>query len=183
VVHKLKINNIEQFIAARRPLIMSRNKAILSATIILALAALYLYEYKDAILGRPIQISHTMRLRLAMAARRRPSSLSPDAPLIPTFTLGNDYRLTALKLFRLDEFKARGYARPLWELVADSKSYPTRVFLYGRGIPGMHPKVADEEPEPLVTNVTYRLVVTAGRLKGEHDFTITDKDLPTPPPQ
>ena len=158
---------------------MSRNKVILSTAVLLAIAALYLYEYKDAIIGRPIQISHTMRLRLAMA-RRMPSNLSGYAPIIPTFTLGDEYRLTTVKLVRVDELKAKGYAHPLWELVSDSKSYPTRVFLYGRGIPGMHPKVAEEDPEPLVTNVTYRLMVTAGRLKGTHDFTITDKDVPNP---
>jgi hypothetical protein len=171
------MNNIEQFNSARRPLIMSRNKVILSATILLAFAALYLYVYRDAIVAHPIQISHTMRLRLAMAARRR-SNPSPNAPIIPTFTLGQEYRLTSVKVIRLDEFKAKGYARPLWELVSDSKSYPTSVFLYGRGIPGMHPKVADLDPEPLETNVPYRLLLTAGRLKGEHDFTITGKDMP-----
>ena len=159
---------------------MSRNKVILSATILLAIAALYLYEYKDAIVGRPIQISHTMRLRLATMARRRNSKTSRNLPIIPTFTLGQEYRLTSVKLIRLDEFKAKGYAHPLWELVSDSKSYPTSVFLYGREIPGMHPKVADLDPEPLETNVQYRLLLTAGRLKGEHDFTISDQDVAVP---
>jgi hypothetical protein len=161
---------------------MARKKVILTTAVLLAIAALYLYQYKDAIIGRPIQISHTMRLRLAMA-RRMPAKLSRYAPIIPTFTLGDEYRLNTVKLIRLDEFKAKGYAHPLWELVSDSKSYPTRVFLYGRGIPGMHPKVADVEPEPLVTNVTYRLLLTAGRLKGQHDFSITDKDLPPTAPE
>jgi hypothetical protein len=158
---------------------MARKNVILTTTLIVAIAALYLYEYRDAIIGRPIQISHTFRLRMAMA-RRLPAGLSGYAPLIPTFTLGSDYRLTTVKLIRLDELKAKGYARPLWELVSDTKSYPTRVFLYGRGIPGMHPKSPDVEPEPLVTNVAYRLLITSGRLKGKHDFTITDKDVSVP---
>lgn len=158
---------------------MSRNKVILSTTILLAIAALYLYEYGDVIVGHPIQISHTLRLRLALAARRS-SKLSQNAPIIPTFILGQEYRLTSVKVIRLDEFKAKGYAHPLWELVSDSKSYPTENFLYGRGIPGMHPKVADLDPEPLETNVPYRLLLTAGRLKGQHDFTISDKDVAVP---
>ena len=157
---------------------MAKKKVILTTLLLAAIAALYLYQYRDAIRGHPIQISHTMRLRLAMMARRRPSSLSGNAPLIPTFTLGAEYKLTSVKLIRLDDLKTKSYAHPLWELVSDSKSYPTSVFLYGRGIPGMHPKVADMDPEPLETNVTYRLLVTAGRLKGEHDFTITAKDAP-----
>jgi hypothetical protein len=158
---------------------MARKNVILTTTLILTIAALYLYEYRDAIIGRPIQISHTFRLRMAMA-RRRPGSVSANFPLIPTFTLGDEYRLTTVKLIRLDELKAKGYARPLWELVSDTKSYPTHVFLYGRGIPGMHPKSEDVEPEPLVTNVAYRLLITSGRLKGQHDFTITDKDVSVP---
>jgi len=170
---------IEQVNPSRRPLIMARKNVILTSTILLAIAALYLYEYRDAVFGRPIQISHTFRLRMAMA-RRMPANLSAYAPLIPTFTLEGEYRLTSVKLISLDELKKKGYARPLWELVSDSKSYPTRVFLYGRGIPGMHPKVPDVEPEPLVTNVTYRLLITAGRLKGRHDFIITGQDVSVP---
>ncbi len=158
---------------------MSRNKVILSTAVLLAIASLYLYEYRDAVFGRPIQISHTMRLRLVMA-RRRPSQLSQLSPIIPTFTLGDEYRLSSVKVIKLDELKAKGYARPLWEMVSDSKSYPTRDFLYGRGIPGMHPKVAEADPEPLETNVNYRILITSGRLKGQHDFIISDKDVAVP---
>lgn len=145
----------------------------------LAIAALLFYEYKDAFVSHPIQISHTFRLRMIMA-RRLPANFNGNLPLVPTFTLGNEYRLTSVQLIRLDELKAKGFAHPLWELVADSKSYPTRIFLYGRKIPGMHSKMADTDPVPLETNVTYRLLVAAGRLKGQHDFTISSQDAAIP---
>jgi hypothetical protein len=34
----------------------------------------------------------------------------------------------------------------------------------------MRPAIKGVRPEPLETNVTYRLLVTAGKIKGEHDF-------------
>lgn len=158
---------------------MARKNVILTTAFIVVVAALYLYEYRDALVSHPIQISHTLRLRMAIA-RRRPSNPPASLPLIPTFTLGKDYRITSIKLIRVDELKEKGFAHPLWELTTDSKSYPTRVFLYGRGIPGMHPKVAEAEPEPLETNVAYRIEVAAGRLEGHHDFTISAQDVSTP---
>lgn len=174
----------EQFHAAYRRHLMDRKKTFLTTGFFLAMAVLYLYVYRDAFARQPIQISHTFRLR-AMTARRRTDGADRNFPLIPTFTLGQDYRLTSVKVIRLDELKAKGFAHPLWELVAEPSSSPTRIFLYGFAIDGMHPRVAQAEPEPLVTNVTYRLLVTAGHYKGQHDFTITNQDLPadqtTPP--
>jgi hypothetical protein len=156
---------------------MDRKKKILTTSFFLLVAALYLYIYRDAFVRQPIRITHTLRLRAVMA-RSRPNGASRSFPLIPTFTLGKDYRLTSVKVIRLDELQAKGFAHPLWELVADSTSSPTSVFMYGFAIEGMHTKVADAEPVPLVTNVTYRVLVTAGRYKGQHDFTITGRDLP-----
>jgi hypothetical protein len=158
---------------------MARKNVVLTTLIALAIAALLFYEYRDVFISRPIQISHTFRMRMIMA-RRLPANFTGTLPLVPTFTLGKEYRLTSVKLIRLDELKTKGFAHPLWELVADSKSYPIRIFLYGRGIPGMHPKVEDMQPDPLETNVTYRLMVAAGRLKGQHDFTISSQDASLP---
>ena len=156
---------------------MDRKRTILATGFILVAAALYLYEYRDVFIRPPIQISHTFRLR-AMMARRRPNGASRSIPLIPTFSLGADYKLTSVKVIRVDELKAKGFAHPLWELVADSSSAPTSAFIYGFAIEGMHPRVQGVDPEPLVTNVTYRLLVTAGRSKGQHDFTITAREAP-----
>ncbi len=37
--------------------------------------------------------------------------------------------------------------------------------------------------EPLTNNVTYRILIEAGRIKGQHDFTLTDEDYPDNVPQ
>jgi hypothetical protein len=159
---------------------MSRTKGILTVTFFLIAAALYLYVYRDAYLPHPIQITHTFRMSRANA-RRLPKSLIHYAPLIPTFALGKPYRLTSVKVIQVDELKAKGFAHPLWELLSDSNSPPTTAFFYGRPIQGMHTKVPGTDPDPLVTNVTYRILVTSGHLKGQHDFTITAADLPPDP--
>lgn len=158
---------------------MARKNVILTTIVALAIAALLVYEYRDAFIRRPIQISHTFRLRMIMA-RRLPANFTGNLPLVPTFRLGNEYRLTSVKVIRLDELKTKGFAHPLWEMVADSKSYPIQDFPYGRKIPGMHPKVEDMQAEPLETNVAYRIEVAAGRLKGQHDFTISSQDAALP---
>ena len=46
------------------------------------------------------------------------------------------------------------------------------MFFYGQRIPGLKPEVAGAHAQPLQTNVTYRLFVTAGSAKGQHDFEI-----------
>ena len=61
---------------------------------------------------------------------------------------------------------------PLWHLVSDSGSAPVREFVYGQGIRGMKPALKGEGPQPLETNVVYRLFVAAGNIKGTHDFKI-----------
>jgi len=61
---------------------------------------------------------------------------------------------------------------PVWHLISDSNSVPVKVFSYGQGIRGMKPAVAGSRAQPLETNVAYRLLVTAGKAKGQHDFEI-----------
>jgi len=151
---------------------MSRTKIILVTLFFLLAAGLYAYIYRDAFRRPAIAISHT-RERLA----RRPANAAKPTPR-PTFILGQDYRLTSVKVIVLDELKAKGFAHPLWELASQSNSAPVKHFSYGHVIPGMQPAVPGDQPAPLTNNVAYRILVEAGRLKGQHDFTLTDEDYP-----
>jgi hypothetical protein len=54
--------------------------------------------------------------------------------------------------------------------VSESNSVPTKAFLYGQRIQGMHAAVAGARREPLQTNVTYRILIAAGARAGECDF-------------
>ena len=112
-----------------------------------------------------------------MMGRRRSNGANSASPH-PTFVLGNDYRLTSLKVIRLDELQSNHYADPLWELSSKSGSSPIRIFNYGSAIPGMQPAYPGEQAQPLTTNVAYRLLLEVGRIKGQHDFTLSERDYP-----
>jgi hypothetical protein len=152
---------------------MSRTKVILVSAFFVIAAGLYVYLHRDAFRRPVIEISHT-RERLA---GRRPGGAPNPAPH-PTFVLAQYCRLTSVKVIVLDELKAKGFAHPLWELDTKSNSAPVKLFSYGGRIPGMQPAIPGARPEPLTNNVTYRLLVEAGSLKGQHDFTLTDADYP-----
>jgi len=87
------------------------------------------------------------------------------------FTLDNPHRLTALRVVSVSELQSNKYALPVWSLKSDSNSVPIKLFSYGDRIRGMKPEVAGTQPEPLIAGTTYRLIVEAGSLKAQHDFT------------
>jgi len=90
------------------------------------------------------------------------------------FTLDNLHRLTALRVVSVSELQSNKYALPVWALKSDSNSVPTKLFSYGARIRGMKPAVENTTAQPLIAGVTYRLIVEAGPLKAEHDFTPAD---------
>jgi hypothetical protein len=95
------------------------------------------------------------------------------------FTLGNPYRLTALKVVSVSELESNKYALPTWELKSDSNSFPVKMFSYGERIRGMKPAIDNTRPEPLEPGTTYRIFIEAGSLKAQHDFIA---DAPGGPP-
>jgi hypothetical protein len=86
------------------------------------------------------------------------------------FGVNRQLRFTELKVVPLAGFETNKSVLPVWHLVSDSNSAPVKSFFYGQFIGGMRPAIKGVRPEPLETNVTYRLLVTAGKIKGEHDF-------------
>jgi hypothetical protein len=60
--------------------------------------------------------------------------------------------------------------RPLWHLLSDSNSVPTRAFRYGETIKGMKPALKDARAESLEPDVAYRLFLEAGSIKAYCDF-------------
>ena len=89
---------------------------------------------------------------------------------IVTFGLDSRYSLTEIKVVRLSEWQTNHLALPLWHLISNSNSVPVKMFPYGLAIRGMKPAVAGKWPDPLEPNVMYRIFVSAGSLRGQHDF-------------
>ena len=133
----------------------------------LALAILYAVYFTNWFKLEPIRIFHLTRpTNFAMRTRRDAS-----APPI-TFGLEGSYKLTEIKAVPLAEWQTNQNARPVWHLVSDSNSVPVKFFVYGQRIRGMKPAEPRAQPQPLQTNIAYRLFVTAGKARGQHDFEI-----------
>ena len=133
-----------------------------------ALAIIYAVFFANWFKPATIKIYHVTRPSgYAMQTRRE----VPAPPI--TFNLQGDYKLTEIKVVSLAAWQANQITLPVWHLVADSDPDPVESFVYGQPIRGMKPAVPGAQPQALEPNVAYRLFVTAGRARGQHDFKIS----------
>ena len=140
---------------------MVSKQNVLIVTAIL-LAGIYVYYFTDWINRPRIQI-------LAQTRPIRPTKQT--AKTFPvSFLLDGDYSLTSIKVVLLSAYETNKYASPLWHLVAYTNAQPTHGFLYGGRIPGMRLKLTNSQPQSLQPNTVYRLLVEAGRARGQADF-------------
>jgi hypothetical protein len=105
------------------------------------------------------------------AAPRALRRMQPNAEVYPiSFALDGKYELTSVRVVELGAYTTNKQAAPIWHLVVASNTVPCKGFIYGRPIPGLKPASPNTRPKPLRPEVTYRLLVEAGRAKGEIDF-------------
>jgi hypothetical protein len=141
-------------------------KNCLLISVLLALAGVYVYYFTGWFAPKIIHITsinaRTTRVRRASA----------DPAIVPViFKLGRPYKLTDLKVVALDEWQTNKNCVPLWHLIADTNSMPVaHPFVYGQRIPGMKPEISGERPQPLRPGIKYRLIITDGSARGQHDF-------------
>jgi hypothetical protein len=108
--------------------------------------------------------------QMVINASFRPSRKA-DAAVYPVyFTLNDDYKLTALTVVPLEDGTHTPEATPVWHLISESNSVPTRAFRYGQHIPGMKAALQGVHPEPLEPDVVYRITLTSGTLTASQDF-------------
>jgi len=142
-------------------------KTIVLSVIALLLGAVYIYFFTDWFSTQTIQITWQVR-------PTRPSKISRDskaAPVCPVaFLLRGKFKLTSVKVVAAEEFATNKHAPPLWHLISDSNSPPTKAFEYGVRIPGMKPAVPRKQADPLEPEVSYLLMVEAGKIKGSTNF-------------
>ena len=127
------------------------------------LAAVYAVCFTDWFKLKTIHISHTYR-----RAHARPQRDDAQPALI--FALNPMCKLTEIKVVALSDHQIQPDSLPLWHVVSTSNSVPLRNFSYGQRIRGLSPEVPGTHPGPLTNGVVYRLIVTAGKITGEHDF-------------
>jgi len=128
-----------------------------------------LYLNRDWFAKDNIQIYHRSRpARAVLLRRKRPADDSLVNPIV--FGFDRKLKLTSLKVIPLSDIQTNKYPHPIWHLVSESNSIPTKDFAYGARISGMHTPTHRAVPDPLEPAVTYRLMIQAGPVKCSDDF-------------
>ena len=139
-------------------------KNILLMVAAVVLAAVYVIYFTDWFKPKTVQIFHTSR-------NLRPRLLRGGALPSLIFGINRQINLTEVRVVAADVYQTNQSAVPVWHLISDSNSVPVKQFHYGQFIGGMKPTIKGARPQPLETNVTYRLLIAgAGNVTGQHDF-------------
>ena len=145
---------------------MSKNGIVLTVVAVI-LAAIYVYAFTDWLRSETIQILYKVRpVRVTIAFA------DPDQPAVypVTFAFSGRYELTSIKVVAASDLATNKHPYPLWHLVSDSNSVPTKSIVYGYPVKGMKPAVARTRPEPLLPDVEYVLLVESGDIKSQTNF-------------
>jgi hypothetical protein len=148
---------------------MTKNGIALSV-IAVVLAAVYVFYFTDWFRKPTIQIIPTIRPGRASAIPRAPDQ--EDVHPV-SFALDGKYKLTEVKVCVAAELATNKYATPLWHLISDSNSLPTKAIIYGAPIRGMKPSAPKARPEPLLLDTEYTLLVEAGNIRAQTNFHTT----------
>ncbi len=143
---------------------MTKKNWLMVCTLVV-LAGVYVFFFSEWFKPKIIHITSASRM-IRRQARNNPS---PDTVPI-TFSLAPGYKLTEITVVPLAAWQTNQHVLPVWHLVADTNAAPVKLFIYGQRMRGMKPAVPGSRAEPLQPDVTYRLFVTAGSAKGQHDF-------------
>jgi hypothetical protein len=140
-------------------------KPVLPIALLVLVGALFIYINRDWFQARPIQVSH----RIYRFAGRFGGA---DTPTPVMFEFDHRLKLTSIKIVALADSLTNKYPHPLWYMISSSNSLPTKGFVYGMDVPGMRSAVNGAAADPLDPGQTYRLLLEAGSVKGQHDFTL-----------
>jgi hypothetical protein len=150
---------------------MTRKQWMLIAMAIV-LGGFSLYLNKDWFAKDSIQIYHRSRPARATLFQGKRAGVLADNPAINPLVFGFDrkVKLTSVQVIPVSDIETNKYPQPIWHLISDSNSVPTKDFSYGLAIKGMRPALKDTTAEPLEPGVKYRLLIEAGEFKAQHDF-------------
>jgi hypothetical protein len=138
-------------------------KNVLLILFALGLATVYVIWFTDWFQPKVVKIAHTNR---NMHRNRGRDHALPNL----IFHLNPQIKCIELKVVPLAVYETNKHALAVWHLVSDSNSVPVNSFFYGQYINGMRPAIKGVPAEELETNVTYRMFITDGHRKGQHDF-------------
>lgn len=147
-------------------------KNIFLIALALTLSVVYAVWFTDWFEPKTFTVFDTYRqMRGPRGAAANRAGGQPGEPTL-IFSASRKVQLTELRVVPWEEWKTNRFVVPLWHLRSESNSVPVKNFFYGQHIAGMHPAIKGARPEFPRTNVTYRLILTAGKAVAEHNFTI-----------
>ncbi len=138
------------------------------SVLLVLLACLYVVFFTDLFAAKSIEVTPMIRPSRILAPK--PSDPFQPSVFPVTFLMRGNWNLTSIKVVSVQELKTQKYPVPVWHLISDSNSVPTRSFFYGERIRGMKPGIPRARPEPLQPNVEYVLLLEAGKVKGRANF-------------
>lgn len=146
---------------------------------LVVLAGGYVYYISDWFAPPEIQVQHTIRPN--PLARRRLGRRDAPQPSSHTvsFFFNQKVRLTEVQVVPASDAATNKYPHPIWHLVSDSNSVPTKSLVYGMPIRGMRPAVRGAWPDPLQPDTAYKLYLKTDAGAAEHDFK-TPPGFPAP---
>jgi hypothetical protein len=158
---------------------MSRKNIILILSALI-LGGVYVYYFTDWFASPDIQIIHTIRPN-TMGARRfgRRDAPKQSSSHTVSFAFNRRLLLTEIKVIPASDAATNKHPHPIWHLITDSNSVPTKALVYGMPIRGMRPAVKGAWADPLQPNTEYELHLESDAGKVEHDFK-TPAGLPAP---
>lgn len=153
---------------------MSRNEYFLIGLVVV-LGGIYVAYFSGWFRPKFIQIEHSVRSpREAWTGTGQRLDATGKQELgNVTFAFQSEFRLNSVKVVPAAEYATNKYTPALWELVSEKGGQPVKGFAYGAPLAGMTRAREYLEPEPLQPGVQYRLIVRAGKLIAEHDFSLS----------
>jgi hypothetical protein len=146
---------------------MNKNTTVL-VVIAVILGAVYVYYFTDWFQKETIQIIPT--IRPSGRVGNIPRSKGDPAVYPVSFAFSGKYQLTSVKVVASDDLRTNKYPVPLWELISDSQSIPTKSLIYGVAPRGMKPSIPRARPQPLMPEIEYMLLLEAGKIKAQTNF-------------
>ncbi len=144
-------------------------KSIFLLVLAAALGGVYIVLFTDLFSHQSIQVISTIRPSARLPRRARASEEPVTYPV--SFAFDRKYELTSLQVVVAADYATNKYTTPVWHLISDSNSVPTKALIYGMPIRGMKPAVPKARPQPLEPSVKYLLLLDANGIKGETTFT------------
>jgi len=87
-----------------------------------------------------------------------------------SFGFNKAYRLNSIKVVEAQDLATNKYPVALWHLVADAKPRPVKAVIYGRPVAGMKPAVEGVEPEVLLPDTEYVVLIETGNIHARTNF-------------